>query len=254
MKHGDFTELAKQYVNRPGYSLDVLEMIGRSAGMDRKDFYVADVGAGTGKLTEELAKLGLRGDAVEPNDAMRCEGKKLFADNNSFIWHKGAAECTGLSDNKYDWVLMGSSFHWTDAPVALKEFHRILKPGGFFTAIWNPRDIEGNELHEKIEQVIYDRIPNLRRVSSGSKKNIGDMEKNLLSTPYFGNVVFAEAPHTVTMSKERYMGVWKSVNDIRVQAGEELFSEILLKIENIISSYDEIVVPYRSRAWTVKAL
>ena len=66
--------------------------------------------------------------------------------------------------------------------------------------------------------------------------------------------MFAEAPHTVVMSKVRYMGVWRSVNDIRVQAGEEQFAEILKRIEAIIAPYEEIVVPYRSRAWTVQAL
>ena len=39
------------------------------------------------------------------------------------------------------------------------------------------------------------------------------------------------------------MGVWRSVNDIRVQAGEELFAEILAKIEKYIAPYDEIIVP-----------
>ena len=94
MKQGDFTNLAKDYINRPGYSLDVLRMIGRYAGMDRQDFEVADVGAGTGKLTENLSKLGLRGCAVEPNDAMREEGMKAFSNDKSFIWSKGTAEHT----------------------------------------------------------------------------------------------------------------------------------------------------------------
>ena len=82
----------------------------------------------------------------------------------------------------------------------------------------------------------------------------GEVEQKLLSSSLFGNIVFTEAPHTVTMSRERYMGVWRSVNDIRVQAGEKLFAEILDEIEKIIAPYDEIVVPYRSRAWTVQAL
>ena len=258
MKHGDFTNLAKEYINRPGYSLNVLRMIGRSIGMDRRDFYVADVGAGTGKLTEELVNLGLTGCAVEPNDAMREEGIKYFTQKrggyDNFVWSKGTAENTNLKSDTFDWVLMGSSFHWANTEEALTEFHRILKPGGYFTAIYNPRDIEGHELHERIEQVVYDAIPNIKRVSSGSKKNVGDIENKLLSTKYFGNIVFTEAPHSVTMSKERYMGVWRSVNDIRVQAGEELFKEILEKISEIIQPYDEIIVPYRSRAWTVQAL
>ena len=149
---------------------------------------------------------------------------------------------------------MGSSFHWADTKQALAEFHRILKPGGFFTAIWNPRDIEGHVLHENIEKMIYDEIPGMQRVSSGSKKNIGDMESKLLSTEYFGNVFFMEAPHQELMSKERYMGVWRSVNDIQVQAGEKNFKKILHNIEEMISPYKEVIVPYKSRAWTVQAL
>lgn len=96
MQLGDFTKLAKDYINRPGYSLNVLRVIGRNAGMDRRDFKVADVGAGTGKLTENLSELGLTGCAVEPNAAMREEGLKLFSDNPSFLWAEGTAEQTGL--------------------------------------------------------------------------------------------------------------------------------------------------------------
>ncbi len=254
MKHGDFTLLAKEYVHRPGYSQDVLRMIGRMAGMDRRDFCVADVGAGTGKLTAELAALGVTGYAVEPNDAMRAEGEKFLKNNTGFVWSKGTAEHTGLPAESCDWVLMGSSFHWANTEEALVEFHRILKPGGYFTVIYNPRDIEGNALHERIEQVVYDNIPNLHRISSGGKKHVGDIEGKLLSLGNFSHLVFTEAPHTVTMSKERYMGVWRSVNDIRVQAGEELFGTILEEIAAIIEPYEEIVVPYRSRAWTVESI
>ena len=254
MKLGDFTELAKNYIHRPGYSTEVLRMIGCYVGMDRHGFLVADVGAGTGKLTENLVQIGLSGYAVEPNDAMREEGIKAFHDKSSFRWLAGSAEETGLKDNSVDWVLMGSSFHWADAPRALEEFYRILKPGGYFTAIWNPRDIDGNELHEKIEKMIEEEIPGLTRISSGSKKNIGDIESKLLSTKRFSNLIFVEGSHEVVMSKQRYIGVWKSVNDIQAQAGKEGFERIIYNIENIIAPYQEIVVPYKSRAWTVQAV
>ena len=246
--------MAKDYVNRPGYSETVLQVLkNHIEAQNGRIRAVADVGAGTGKLTENLAGLGLSGFAVEPNDAMREEGIKAFEGTRSFVWSKGAAEVTGLPDQCVDWVLMGSSFHWADAPVALREFHRILRPGGYFTAIWNPRNIESSPLHMEIETKIQEMLPGMKRVSSGSRSNMQDMEKTLLSTPYFGDLFVLEAPHAVEMSKERYMGAWRSVNDIHAQAGDELFEEILKMIEDEISHLDQVVVPYLSRAFTVRA-
>lgn len=261
LKHGDFTELAKNYVNRPGYSLLALDVIStfikRSHGKNK--LIVADVGAGTGKLTENLCQLGFSGYAVEPNDAMRIEGMK-YIEGKPFQWFAGSAERTTLPDACVEWVTMGSSFHWTDAPAALEEFARILKPGGFFTAIWNPRDIERSEFHKAIEEKIHTIVPGMQRVSSGASQNSGgiggsnaqSIEERLLKTPFFGDLIFSEAPHTEIMSKERYMGAWRSVNDIRVQAGEEKFRQILDMIEKEIEPLDVIEVPYKSRAWTVR--
>lgn len=254
MELGDFTKLAKDYVNRVGYSETALTVLKDHIETQKGPIRaVADVGAGTGKLTDDLARLGLRGFAVEPNDAMRAEGVKLFDGRDAFTWSKGTAEATGLADNSVDWVLMGSSFHWTDAPAALQEFHRILRPGGYFTAIWNPRNIESSPLHMGIEAKIREMVPNMKRVSSGSRANMQDMEKKLLSTPYFKDLFLLEAPHEAVMTKERYMGAWRSVNDIHAQAGDALFEEILQMIEGEISHLDQVVVPYLSRAFTVRS-
>lgn len=253
MKHGDFTKLAKFYVDRPGYSLVLLNYIQSyiKAKLGR-DILVADVGAGTGKLTENLEQIGLMGYAVEPNDAMRQEGINLFSEKNTFAWRAGTAEVTGLPDNCVDWVLMGSSFHWTDAATATAEFRRILRPGGFFTAIWNPRDIQRSDLHMKIEDMIYHEVPNMKRVSSGSGMTTEMIVQK--TQDHFNDLIFMECRHDEVMSKERYMNIWRSVNDIRVQAGEEGFQRILENIEDILKDRDEIAVPYKSRAWTAQVL
>ncbi len=253
MKHGDFTELAKAYINRPGYSLRVLRALASYIGAYREDFVIADVGAGTGKLSENLTELGFKGFAVEPNDAMRGEALNIGVTLNNFQWSKGAAEATGLEDKSVDWVLMASSFHWTDKKAALNEFHRILKPGGFFTALWNPRDIEKSQLHMQIEDIIKFYVPELKRVSSGSEKNIWGVEEALVATGQFDKLIFMEAPHKELMTRERYIGAWRSVNDIQVQAGEERFEKIIGEIEELIKNQDTIEVSYKTRAWTVQA-
>ncbi|MFH1368230.1 MAG: class I SAM-dependent methyltransferase [Elusimicrobiota bacterium] len=251
MRHGDFTELAKHYINRPGYSLSVLEIIGRYINAFSDGFKVADVGAGTGKLTENLAELGFSGYAVEPNGPMRKEGQKLAL--SDFCWRKGTAEHTGLPDSSVDWVLMGSSFHWTKTAQALREFRRILKKGGFLTVLWNPRDLEKSVTDQRVDKYIRELLPDLKRVSSGSKEYTKNMDNILVSTKDFKDPVFIESGHIVKMSRQRYIGVWKSVNDIRVQAGKKKFSRILNFIKDLTAQRETVTMYYKTRAWTVKS-
>jgi ubiquinone/menaquinone biosynthesis C-methylase UbiE len=253
-KHGDFTTLAKDYINRPGYSLLVLKNLGSYVDIKANNCIITDVGAGTGKLTENLLELDYPCRfAVEPNEAMRSEGIRLNS-HKGVKWIEGSAESTGLEDESVNWILMASSFHWTQPELALKEFKRILKPSGFFTALWNPRDLERSSLHMKIEQIIHEIVPDIKRVSSGSAKYTKNIENTLVSTGYFKNILFVEASHEVIMSKERYMGAWKSVNDIQVQAGTEGFQKILEAIDYEIKDLSKIVVPYKTRSWTAQVI
>jgi SAM-dependent methyltransferase len=254
MKQGDFTTLAKDYIHRTGYSRDVLELLLARVARDQARVVVADVGAGTGKLTENLIALGLSGYAVEPNDAMRAEGQRLCGAERPFAWSRGSAEETGLASASVDWVLMASSFHWTDPARSLREFHRVLKPGGFFTALWNPRDLESSEFHRDIERMIHERVPGLKRVSSGGKAYTQGLEQTLVSTGHFARLVFCEAAHQVSMTPERYLGAWRSVNDIQAQAGPEAFEALMAALTERVSALPEVIVPYRTRAWTVQAV
>tara|TARA_B100000029_G_scaffold356050_1_gene348870 strand:- start:2019 stop:2786 length:768 start_codon:yes stop_codon:yes gene_type:complete len=254
MKHGDFTRLAKMYSNRPSYNYELLHFISRSIiSLPNDEFYVADIGAGTGKLTKILAKMGFKVFAVEPNDAMRKEGMN-YTKNNDVVWSKGTGEKTGLNSNQFNWVTMASSFHWTNPELSLPEFHRILKPEGHLSIIWNPRDIQSSQIHKSIEKIIYQNVPNLIRKSSGIRKQTKDWKNILVKNGYFHNVIYSECSYEKIISKERYMNTWKSVNDIRVQAGEKRFKLILNQIESRISKLDNIVVPYLNTCWTAQKL
>ncbi len=228
---GDFTGLAKNYHHRAGYSLTVLSALASHVGAGRDGFIFADVGAGTGKHTENLLEMGLSGYAVEPNDAMREEGERRCHAPDRLAWSNGQAESTGLPSSSVRWVLMGSSFHWADPALAIPEFHRILKPDGFLSVLWNPRDLEKSILEQRIEKQISRLVPELRRVSSGGAKYTQGLEEKLTLGGYFDDVIFMEAPHQVMMDKGRYRGLWQSVNDVRAQAGEARFKQILQAIE-----------------------
>ena len=188
--------------------------------------------------------------AVEPNEAMRTEGRSV--EHPRIRWREGKGEETGLPSACADWVTMASSFHWTDASRSLPEFARLLRSGGCFTALWNPRDLENNAFHQEIESLISSIVPDLKRVSSGSKQSLKDLDAKLVSTGHFEDVLYMEARHSVSMTPERYLGVWRSVNDIQAQAGPERWTKILEGIEKKVSGLNEITVPYLTRAWTAR--
>lgn len=273
MKQGDFTEMAKHYHNRPAYSpflLSKLIACINERGLANEDLQVVEVGAGTGKLTELLARdFHLAVTAVEPNDAMRAEGEKA-TQGLPIKWLKGSGESTNLSSNSADWLIMASSFHWTDPSKSLPEFARVLKScesrkcgesraqigggGGrhsYFSILYNPRDIKEDSVFYEIEQEIKSIVPELNRVSSGLQ-NTKKWDEVLVSTGDFTDCFFMECAYKETWSKERYMGAWHSVNDIQAQAGQKRWEQILAMIESKIAPFDELEIPYKIRAWTAR--
>jgi len=255
MKQGDYTKLAKQYINRPAYCPLLLNTLLNIVGYNNKntEFKIAEIGAGTGKLTKMLLEKGLTVTAVEPNDSMRAEGVAYTSGFDSVKWLNGRGEDTKLENESVDWVIMASSFHWTNHEKSLPEFARILKKDGFFTAVWNPRNIKISEFHTNIENRIKKIIPELNRVSSGSQST-KEWEYVLTSTGHFKDCLFIETDFTEKMSRDRYLGAWHSVNDIQVQAGADRWSNIINMIEQETLGMEIIEVPYKMRSWTVKKM
>lgn len=251
MKQGDFTDVARYYHNRPAYSEFLLrKILSNVSYKPASHLHVTEFGAGTGKLSVMLSHLGCTLDCVEPNDNMRREG--IIATRGLDIkWHKGSAEQNDIPSDHADLIVMASSFHWCDPERALPEFSRILHRDGSFCCIWNPRHIEEGSVFDEIEKEIKRIVPELRRVSSGAQ-NTRQWEKVLVSTGHFKDCYLMQCDYEEIMDKERYIGAWKSVNDIQAQAGKQRWEEIIAMISKKIEGLDEIVVPYKIRAWIAK--
>jgi SAM-dependent methyltransferase len=131
-----FSDRAHDYARfRPDYPAAAVDAM--LAGLQRApgQLAIADVGAGTGILSRLLADRGAHVTAIEPNAAMRDAAEPhprvRFAD--------GTAEATQLDDGAVDLVTVAQAFHWFDVPRALREFHRVLRPGGRLAILWNHR-------------------------------------------------------------------------------------------------------------------
>jgi ubiquinone/menaquinone biosynthesis C-methylase UbiE len=250
---GDFTGLAIDYANyRPDYCRSVLKALIGLLGKSIKEVDFVDVGAGTGIWTKMVQEEGVRTvTAVEPNDDMRNAGK---ADKQlkAIKWLAGNAENTGLDDTSVDWLTMASSFHWAKFNESTKEFYRVLRPGGRFTALWNPRLIEANPLLVEIEDFLNKLNPDIKRISSGRSGITEKLSDMLWASPWFDDVVYTEGRHVISMSRERYIGAWRSVNDIRVQLGPVKFETFMKFVEQRTKSLQVIEATYLTRAWTAK--
>jgi ubiquinone/menaquinone biosynthesis C-methylase UbiE len=137
-----FSARVADYVRyRPGYPSEMLALLRAECGL-RAGHVIADIGSGTGFLSELFLKSGNRVYGVEPNQAMRQAGEEYLAAYDGFSSINGAAEATTLDDSSIDFVTAGQAFHWFQQDAARKEFRRMLKPGGWIVVAWNDRELD----------------------------------------------------------------------------------------------------------------
>lgn len=134
-----FSDRVDAYVRaRPGYPQSLLAFLHAQLGLGAAD-PVADVGSGTGLLTELLLSGGHPTFAVEPNGPMRSAAEGRLGHHANFHSIDGTAESTTLPDGSVALVTAAQAFHWFDVDRARAEFRRILRPGGRVALIWNER-------------------------------------------------------------------------------------------------------------------
>jgi SAM-dependent methyltransferase len=123
-----FGAVADTYYHvRPAYFAPLLDRAQEALALG-PNARVLDLGAGTGRLTRELAARFKSVVAVEPDDAMRA----LIGAGTVLV---GTAEEIPLADRSVDAVFVGEAFHWFDAPRAIVEIARALLPRGGLVVI-----------------------------------------------------------------------------------------------------------------------
>ncbi|KAI9814116.1 MAG: hypothetical protein M1832_006004 [Thelocarpon impressellum] len=139
---------ARSYdAHRPGYpSSAISALLTHMRLADRAGARVLELGAGTGKFTAHLAARAEGYDvlAVEPHAGMRgvLEGKVGggMGGGRVSVREGTAGDLAFAGDAAWDGVVAAQSFHWFANATALKEIHRVLRPGGVLGLIWNVED------------------------------------------------------------------------------------------------------------------
>ena len=138
---------------RPTYPAAIIPLLESECALTAESV-IADLGSGTGLLTELFLRHGNPVFGVEPNPEMREAGENSLAKYPKFTSVNATAEVTTLPDESVDLVIAGQAFHWFDRQKARPEFVRILKPDGWVVLAWNGYRVESSPLMAAYQDLV----------------------------------------------------------------------------------------------------
>jgi len=149
-----FSNRAENYAKyRPGYPAELVGILESECGLT-KTSTIADVGSGTGILSEMFLVNGNKVFGIEPNAPMREFAERDLSEYPGFASVAATAEATTLEAASVDFITAGQAFHWFDQVKSKRECKRILKPGGWVILIWNERRIDSTPFLRDYENLL----------------------------------------------------------------------------------------------------
>jgi ubiquinone/menaquinone biosynthesis C-methylase UbiE len=221
---------------RPSYPRDAAAWL-----TSAEPLTVLELGAGTGKLTEQLVALGHDVHATDPDPAMldilreRLPGVRAA---------EAVAEEIPGADSAYDVVVGAQCFHWFDQERALPEIARVLKPGGSLSLVWNERD---------------ERIPWVRRLGTiiGTQEQATDPTEALTRSTQFLYVETEVFKHWQVVDRDSIQDLVRSRSNIAVlepEAQDAKMAELLAFYDEYGRGMDGMQLPYRTRCFRARVI
>ena len=237
---------------RPSYPTGLFDLIADRLRLPDHPAAV-DLGAGTGKVARAVAVRGWRVTAVEPGEGMLAVLLRQAATEGVQVEAvRASAEETGLPDAGFDAALAGEAYHWFDAPAALAEMARIVRPGGGIAFFWNVIDADRFALIEGERRLVaehgIDGPEPLTR--PGPRAETGDAVR---AAGRFGEPEFVQVHHVRSMTGEEYAGLARTKSHLRTAPPEvqeryvRAFGEMLAS--HGIGAADRFDVPYVVDCW-----
>jgi len=235
-----FGQAAADYdAYRPTYPRAAIDWL--LEGATRPVVDVADVGAGTGAFTNILVDAGLHVTAFEPDPGMIDQLARRLPSVTRVV---ASAERLTVPDGSFDALTVAQAFHWFDAPVAAREFERVVRPGGVIGLLWNQRD----------DRVAW--MAATRPIAEGEDWRRADAnEATGELAGYFPTIERGEFAHLVPMTPDAIVGLVGTFSFVRLAPDRD---ERLDATRELLATHPEtrgrelIDVPYVTAVYRVK--
>ena len=232
---------------RPSYPPDAVAWLVEhlDIGAGRR---VADVAAGTGKLTRLLVPCGAALVGVEPVPGMRATFRQVLPGTPLVA---GTAEALPFAAASLDVITVAQAWHWFDHERATAEAARVLRPGGRLGLVWNARD----RTEPWVDAVwsIMDRVE--KRAPWRDHENWRDSARSS-PMPGFGELHHAEFRHMQQITPEGVVRRVASVSHVAVLPPTER-GEVLGRVRDLLAAHpavkgrETVEIPYRvDCSWT----
>lgn len=244
---GRFTARAGDYAKwRPGYPAEAVSFLCERLGW-RKGDVVADLGSGTGIMTELLLDAGLWVAAVEPNAEMRRIAEEALGERDGFTSVAGSAEATTLADTSMDGAVAAQAFHWFDPVTTRVELRRVLKSPARVGVVWNVRQTDSTPFLRAYEAFLHEWGTDYAEVQARQEHPEAALDAFFDGT-CLESATFTNAQH---FGYEGLEGRLLSSSYVP-KAGDATFEPMLVALKRLFAEYEvsgEVAFRYDVRAY-----
>ena len=193
---------------------------------------VADIGAGTGKLTKQFVTKVQTIHAIEPNFELRQILTRELGAFPSVSVIDGSAEATRLPDQCVDVITVAQAIHWFDPEPARQEMMRILKEDGWLVLIRN--DGRDNEQNEALRSLMVEE----HGANLSVKSVVAERTKEVPARFYFANDDFQTFvfPFALQQSWDEFLGMLTTVS-FMPDEDHPLFPKLESEARKVFSQY-----------------
>lgn len=228
-----FTDTVSHYAQyRPHYPKELIPLL-RAFDALKDDAVIADLGSGTGILTQDFILNGHTTYAIEPNQSMRDAAEKTLKENKTFFSINATAESTTLPNDSINLITIATAFHWLDPNKTKHECKRILKEGGYVALIWNIRDVYASPLMLDYEKILQQYAVDYQ---SNASQNY---DENIIKTFYEpGSYLIETLPNKQRFNKKGLVGRLLSTSYLP-RDDENTLKKLIKEIEAIFDLYQD---------------